>query len=132
MEQPDAAEGHRDVVFIAGVDDLLVADGAAGLNDGGHAGAAGPLDVVAEGEERIRTEGHAGDLAEVGFLFLRGQGGGLLGEGLGPDVVADDILRRVADVNVDGVVAVGLRNIVPEGQGMRLCWPAPTPMVWPL
>ena len=76
MEQPDAAEGHRDVVFIAGVDDLLVADGAAGLNDGGHAGAAGPLDVVAEGEERIRAEGHAGDLAEVGFLFLGGQGAG--------------------------------------------------------
>ena len=56
MEQPDAAEGHRDVVLVAGVDDLLVADGAAGLDDGGHAGTAGALDVVAEGEEGIAAQ----------------------------------------------------------------------------
>ena len=33
MEQPQAAEGHGDAVLVAGVDDLLVADGAAGLDD---------------------------------------------------------------------------------------------------
>ena len=38
MEQPDAAECHCDAVLVAGVDDLLVADGAAGLDDGRHAG----------------------------------------------------------------------------------------------
>ena len=54
MEQPQAAEGHGDAVLVAGIDDLLVADGAAGLHDGGHAGAAGTLDVVAEGEECVR------------------------------------------------------------------------------
>ena len=51
MEQPQAAEGHGDAVLVAGINDLLVTDGTAGLHDGGHAGAAGTLDVVAEGEE---------------------------------------------------------------------------------
>ena len=46
MEQPDAAERHGNAVLIAGVNDLLVADRAAGLDNGGHAGAAGTLDVV--------------------------------------------------------------------------------------
>ena len=114
MEQPQAAEGHGDAVLIAGVDDLLVADGAAGLHDGGHAGAAGALDVVTEGEERIRPQRNAGDMAQVFLLFLGGQRSRLLGEGLGPDIVADDILRRVADVNIDRVVAVRLGNVSAE------------------
>ena len=33
MEQPDAAECHGNAVLVAGVDDLLIADGAAGLHD---------------------------------------------------------------------------------------------------
>ena len=59
MEQPDAAERHGDAVLVAGVNDLLVADGAAGLDDGRHAGAAGTLDVVAKGEERVRAQADA-------------------------------------------------------------------------
>ena len=96
MEQPDAAECHCDAVLVAGVDDLLVADGAAGLDDGRHAGTACALDVVAEGEERIRAEADAGDMAQVLFLFLSGQRLGLTGEGLGPDVVTDDVLGGVS------------------------------------
>ena len=99
MEQPQAAEGHGDAVLVAGINDLLVTDGAAGLHDGGHAGATGTLDVVAEGEESVGAQAHAGDLAQVFLLFLGGQRGGLLGEGLGPDVITNDILRGVA-VNI--------------------------------
>ena len=82
MEQPQAAEGHGDAVLVAGIDDLLVADGAAGLHDGSHAGATGALDVVTEGEESVRTKANTGHLAEVGLLFLGGQRLGLAGEGL--------------------------------------------------
>ncbi len=96
MEQPDAAERHGDAVLIAGVNDLLVADRAAGLDNGGHAGAAGTLDVVAKGEEGIGAQADTGNMAQILFLFLRGQGCGLLGEGLGPDIVADDILGGVS------------------------------------
>ena len=53
VEQAQAAKGHGHAVFIAGVDHLLVADGTAGLDNGGHAAAVRALDVVAKGEERI-------------------------------------------------------------------------------
>ena len=106
MEQPQAAEGHGDAVLVTGINDLLVTDGTAGLHDGGHAGATGTLDVVAKGEEGVGAQAHAGDLAQVFLLFLGGQRGGLLGEGLGPDIVADDILRGIADVNINSVVGM--------------------------
>ena len=92
MEQPDAAERHRNAVLVAGVDDLLVPDGAAGLHNGRHAAAAGTLDVVAEGEEGIAAQATPVTVASQALLFLRVSGCGLLGEGLCPDVVADDIL----------------------------------------
>ena len=63
MEQPDAAERHGNAVLIAGVNDLLVADRAAGLDNGGHTGAAGTLDVVAKGEEGIRAQADTGNMA---------------------------------------------------------------------
>ena len=53
MEQPDAAERHRNAVLVAGINDLLVPDGAARLHNGGHAAAAGAFDVITEGEESI-------------------------------------------------------------------------------
>ena len=121
MEQPQAAEGHGDAVLVAGINDLLVTDGTAGLHDGSHAGAAGTLDVVAEGEEGVGTQAHAGDLAQVFLLFLGGQRSRLLGEGLGPDIVADDIFGRIADVNINGIVAVGLGDIVAEEIGRASC-----------
>ena len=62
MEQPQAAEGHGDAVLVAGVDDLLVADGTAGLHDGSHAGAAGALDIVTEGDKKILLALVAGEI----------------------------------------------------------------------
>ena len=49
-------EGHGDAVAIAGLDDVVVADGAAGLGDVGDAALLGALDVVAEGEEGVGAE----------------------------------------------------------------------------
>ena len=129
MEQPDAAERHGDAVLVAGVNDLLVADGAAGLDDGRHAGAAGTLDVVAKGEERVRAQADARYMAQVLFLLFGGQRRGLLGKGLGPDIVANDILRGVADVNINGVVPVGLCHIIAERQVEHLVHVAQLPVV---
>ena len=41
-------EHHGDAVLVAGLDALIVADGAAGLDDGGHAVARQHVDVVAD------------------------------------------------------------------------------------
>src|SRR5699024_1978816 len=129
MEQPQPAESHGDAVLVAGVDDLLVPDGPAGLDDGGDAAAAGPLDVVPKGEECVRPQADAGDVAEVLLLFLGGQGLGRAADGLGQDVFPDDVLGGVPDVDVDGVVPVGLGHVVPEGQVQHLVHVAQLPVV---
>ena len=69
VEQAQTAKGHGNAIFVAGVNDLLVADGTAGLDDGSHAAAAGALDVVAEREECVAAQTNAGHLAEP-FLLL--------------------------------------------------------------
>ena len=129
MEQADAAERHGDTVLVAGINDLAVADGAARLHNGGHAAAARALNVVAKGEEGIAAQGYAGHLVQPGALFLGGQRLGLAGEGLGPDIITDDILRRFADIDINGVVAVGLGNILAEGQAQHLRHVAQLPVV---
>ena len=53
VEQAHASEGHGDAVFVAGHDDMVVANRAAGLCDILHATLVGALDIVAEGEEGI-------------------------------------------------------------------------------
>ena len=53
MEQAEAAKGHGNAVFVAGIDHLLVADGATGFDNGGYTATMRALDIIAKGEERI-------------------------------------------------------------------------------
>ena len=53
MEQSYASECHGDAILVAGLDDIIVANAAAGLCNIFHAALVGALDVVAEGEEGI-------------------------------------------------------------------------------
>ena len=55
MEQPYSGETHHDAVFVAGVDNIVVTDRAAGLRDEVDAALVGALNIVAEGEEGVRT-----------------------------------------------------------------------------
>ena len=53
MEQADAGEGHRHVVFVAGLDHVVVANGSARLRNIFHAALMGSLDIIPEWEESI-------------------------------------------------------------------------------
>lgn len=53
MEQADVGHRHCNAVFVAGLDDVVVADGAAALCDVGDAALMRALDVVAEREEGV-------------------------------------------------------------------------------
>ena len=53
MEEADVGHCHSNTVFVAGRDDVVVADRAAALRDVGDAALMGTLHVVAEREERI-------------------------------------------------------------------------------
>ena len=63
LEVALAGEDHRHVVRVGGGDGFVVADGAAGLDDGGDARFGGRLDAVREREEGVG--GHDGALRPV-------------------------------------------------------------------
>ena len=53
MEKAHARERHRNAVFVAGHDDMIIAHGATSLSDELHAALVGTLYVVAEWEESV-------------------------------------------------------------------------------
>ena len=55
MEQTDACKRHRDAVFVAGFNDMIVTHRASCLGDVFHAALVCTFDVVTEGEEGIRA-----------------------------------------------------------------------------
>ena len=84
VEKAEAGEAHGDAILISGCDNVVIPDGAAGLDDIGDAGAAGPLHVIPEGEEGVAAHGDTGDPGEVRPLLRRRQGPGTGCEGLLP------------------------------------------------
>src|SRR6185437_12716979 len=61
FEVPDTCKHHREAVLISRRDHFLVADGAAGLDDGGDPGACGLVDPVTKRKERIRRQHRTGE-----------------------------------------------------------------------
>ena len=52
-EVAHAGEDHGEAGFIGGGDDFIVADGAAGLDDGGGTRFSSSKQAICEGEERV-------------------------------------------------------------------------------
>ena len=116
MEQAQAGHGHGDVVFIARFDDIVIADGAAGLGDVVDTAAMSPFDVVTEGEESIAAQGDAVELGNPGFLFFPCERFRFFREQILPDAVGQDVFVIIRDVDVDSVVTVRAADIVAERQ----------------
>ena len=72
VEQSHVGEGHGDVIFVAGFDDIVVADGASCLCDVLHTALVGTLNVVAKGEEGIAAERHICVLCNPVTLLFAG------------------------------------------------------------
>jgi len=53
VEQSYTCEGHGDIVFVAGLDHIVITHAATCLGDELHTALMGTLDIVAEGEERV-------------------------------------------------------------------------------
>ena len=53
MKQTNAGECHRDSVFIASVNDIVIPDTSAGLCDIVYAALVSAFDIVSKGEEGI-------------------------------------------------------------------------------
>ena len=56
VEQADPCKCHYHSVLIAGIDHLVIADRAAWLGYILHAAFVGPVNVIAKGEEGIRSQ----------------------------------------------------------------------------
>ncbi len=63
MEQAQTTKRHHNSRFITGINDLLVADRAAGFYNGTHAATAGTLNVVAKREEGVAAQANTSDFA---------------------------------------------------------------------
>ena len=101
---------------IAGCDDVVIADGAAGLCDVFDAAAVCALDIVAEGEEGVGAQGHVGVACKPCFLFFSCEDSGLLGEEGLPLAVIENVHVFLSDIEVDSVVAVRAADAFFEGK----------------
>src|SRR5699024_10922431 len=81
MEQADTCERHHKPVLVAAVDNNVVSNRTAGLDDVRNTAAARALDVVVKREESVRTERNVVELRKPRLLFFCGQrlGAGLKG-----------------------------------------------------
>ena len=59
MEQSYSCEGHGDAIFVAGLDDVVVANAATRLCHILHARLVCPLDIVAKREKGVSISGGA-------------------------------------------------------------------------
>ena len=115
MEEANVSKRHGDAVLVAHADDVIVADGAAGLSDIAHAAAVRALDVVAEGEERVAAQRHAGEAPEPLGLLLFSQWLGTHGEEAAPHVVAQHVGGLGGgEIQIDCVVALRAAEALDE------------------
>jgi len=71
VEEAGAGEGHDQAILITGLDDDVIADGAAGLDDITDSTTLGAVDAVPEREESVGAEGDP-TLLRQPFRFFRG------------------------------------------------------------
>ena len=116
VEQPHSGEGHGNTILVAGLDDVVVAYAAASLCHVLYAALVGTLDVVAKGEESIAAQANACVLGYPSGFLLACQRLRTLGEELLPSAVGQHVVVVVADIDIDGVVAVGAADARHEGQ----------------
>ena len=115
VEKPYARKGHSDVILIASGHNMVVANRAASLRNKVNAAFVGTFDVVAEGEKSIATQANAVVLGNPLAFLLQRKGFGLGLEKLLPSAFCQYVFALVANVKVDGVVAIGTFDIVYKG-----------------
>ena len=129
VEQTHAGEAHSNAVLVAAFDYVVITNGSAGFCDVGNAGSARTFDVVAEGEECVGSQSHAGDAVKVSLLFFLGQFFRTGGEVILPYIVAQNVFALIGDVNIDDIVTVGSAESGQEGESQYLGMTAEVPDV---
>lgn len=106
MEQSDAGKRHNHSVLIAGLNNMIVANGTAGLCHVFHPASVGSFDIVAKREEGVGAQGNAAKLIEPCSFFIMSEYFGLYLENILPSALRKYVHIVLADVVVNGVVSV--------------------------
>jgi len=116
MEQSQACEAYGHAIFVTCFDNDIISDAPARFCDIFHAAFLSTVNVVAEREERVRSERYIAVLVQPCSLFFRSKSGRFFCEVIFPLAVADNIHPVFADVIIDGVVSVRTSDILFERQ----------------
>lgn len=116
MEQADMGHRHGHIVFVAGGNDIIIADGAACLGDVAHAALAGTLDIVAKREEGVGAEGYTSLGSKPFLLFLARERSGLFCEEMFPIAIRQQVFTFFADIDINGIIAIRAAHFFFEGQ----------------
>ena len=120
MEQAQAGEGHSDAIFIAGFNNIVIADGATCLSNILHAAAMSTFDIVTKGEEGITAKGNVLQLCQPSLLFSTSQRLWLFGEEVFPNAIGQNILVVIGNININGIIAIRTTNALFKGQCQHL------------
>src|SRR5574344_1017728 len=116
MEQAQTGKGHSDTIFVAGFNNIVIANRTACLSNILYAAAMSAFNIVAKGEEGITAKGNVLQLCQPSLLFSTSQRLWLFGEEVFPNAIGQNVLVVIRNIYVDGVVAVGTTNAVLKGQ----------------
>ena len=67
MEQAQTGKGHSDAIFVAGFDNIVIADGATCLGNVLHTATMSALNIVAKGEEGVTAQSNILQLCQPSF-----------------------------------------------------------------
>ena len=129
VEQADPCKAHHHIVAVAGLNDIVISDTAAGLRDILHAAAERSLNVVSEGEECVGTKSNIRISIEPCSLFLCGEDCGLLSKECFPLAVSKHVHIVLAHVQIDRVVSVRSADPFFKGKAQNLRRLAEIPVV---
>ena len=106
VEQTHSRECHRNIVFIAALNNDIVTNGTAGFRDVRNAALLCTFDVIGEREERVGTERNTGNGSKVIRRLFSGERFGAAGEVFLPYAVCANVFFVLIDITVDNVIAV--------------------------
>ena len=116
VEQTYASECHCDAVFVASLNNMVIAYRAAGLCNEFHTALMSAFYVVAEWEECVRTKSYTFQCVEPSAFFFASQYFWFFCEELLPYSVCKYIVVVIADVDVDSIVAVCTADFSTQGR----------------
>ena len=87
MEQAQTGKGHSDAIFVAGFDNIVIANRTACLSNILYAAAMSAFNIVTEGEESVATQCYILQLGQPSLLFSTSQRLWLFGEEVFPNAI---------------------------------------------